>query len=443
MKTLSRSFAQCFVIVQCFVIALILLLAACAAPSPTPNAAPTDTSLPASPTASVAPSATLLPTVTQTATPIPTATPTLSPTPYPVERLAFVEMNNPEGYDPFIALINSDGSGYEKLDFTAGYIHDSDRGAETGSYLAISPNGRYLAFNGYNETAARCGEGAYTCFAPNAGVIVADLETRTIVTLTKAVSGGFSWSPDSAQLVFLDRVELADEQGLFHSKTNLFVLNIETGEKRQLLQNFSDDGEPAWSPDGQWIAFLRSVPDIPSCWGEASCENSLYIIHPDGSGLTRLVENVFHHYTSGIAPVWSPDGQWLAVMSKEESIFDRKPILVNVNTGEVRRLNFDAWHTPRWFPDGNRLLLCNGEQDATDIYSLEWGENQPLNLSNHPSYDCFPIASPSGNFVAFLSGRDAKSPYLFHGLSVIHFDGSAFKSLGVLAKRFVWLPNIP
>ena len=37
----------------------------------------------------------------------------------------------------------------------------------------------------------------------------------------------------------------------------------------------SSDSNPLWSPDGNWIAFMRS-------------NDGIYIIHPDGSGLKRL-----------------------------------------------------------------------------------------------------------------------------------------------------------
>jgi len=59
---------------------------------------------------------------------------------------------------------------------------------------------------------------------------------------------------------------------------------------------------PAWSPDGEWLAFVRSTN------GRRSFH--VYVMRADGSGVRQLTRGRFDE-----SPAWSPDGQWIAYTS--------------------------------------------------------------------------------------------------------------------------------
>ena len=68
------------------------------------------------------------------------------------------------------------------------------------------------------------------------------------------------------------------------------------------IARFGSDNAPDWSPDGQRLAFI-SREDGPA---------EIYVVNLNGSGRKRLT-------TSGganVAPAWSPDGQWIAYLSE-------------------------------------------------------------------------------------------------------------------------------
>lgn len=91
------------------------------------------------------------------------------------------------------------------------------------------------------------------------------------VTDMKNMGGRSTWSPDGTRLAFY--------RGPFGDR-NIYIINVDgTGLVR--LTNGGDNLGPSWSPDGNWIAFT-SFRDG---------NNEIYIIHPDGTGLTRLTEN--------------------------------------------------------------------------------------------------------------------------------------------------------
>ena len=77
-------------------------------------------------------------------------------------------------------------------------------------------------------------------------------------------------------------------------------------------------GAPAWSPDGQWLAYLL--------WPAANpAESGLWVFRADG------MEE--HFIGVGGGPIWSPDGQWLAFHG-ESAVW-----LAEAGTWQVQQLN--------------------------------------------------------------------------------------------------------
>jgi Tol biopolymer transport system component len=113
------------------------------------------------------------------------------------------------------------------------------------------------------------------------------------------------WSPDSEKLAFLQDgdVYVAKADG--------------SDEKRLTNSSFSwDINSLAWSPDSEKIAFVRVKE---RAYGDAQY-GDLYVIKPDGTGLSQLTNNapvgstaVFENVPHG-TPVFSPDGNKIAFL---------------------------------------------------------------------------------------------------------------------------------
>jgi Tol biopolymer transport system component len=85
-----------------------------------------------------------------------------------------------------------------------------------------------------------------------------------------------AWSSDGRRIAFMD---LAEENNV-----DIFVLDLDSGERINVTSNPARDMWPTWSPDGVRIAFV-SQRDAP--------QGDIYLANADGSNMQRLTENDF------------------------------------------------------------------------------------------------------------------------------------------------------
>jgi Tol biopolymer transport system component len=88
-----------------------------------------------------------------------------------------------------------------------------------------------------------------------------------------------------------------DRSLVFDLLGDLYLLDIDGGEARPLTRGSSFDSQPAYAPDGRWIAFVS----------DRSGADNLWLIRPDGSELRQL--SFGDDDTVLVSPAWSADGR--------------------------------------------------------------------------------------------------------------------------------------
>jgi Tol biopolymer transport system component len=163
-------------------------------------------------------------------------------------------------------------------------------------------------------------------------VIGADGKGLKVLTDGKGNNGFPSWSPDGRRLVYRSS----------DGKTGgLFILDVETGESKELKTGTTMANFPAWSPTEDLIAFTTYQDgDYEIC-----------AIKSDGTGFKRLT----HSPGNDAHCAWSPDGEWIAFTSARGGFQDEAPLhpynpqqygkihVMRADGSDVRRLTDDAY----------------------------------------------------------------------------------------------------
>ena len=175
---------------------------------------------------------------------------------------------------------------------------------------------------------------------------------------------------------------------------DIYLRSIGGQNPINLTRSPTVDDQPAFSPDGQLIAF-RSSRD----------GGGIYVMGRTGEGVRRLTRQ-------GFKPTWSPDGTEVAYATENvdmtpQNAYGRSELwVVNLETGEERKVDVVDAALPSWSPNGHRIAYSR-RLDYQDrgvwTVAAEGGEEVPV--TQHLATDWNPVWSPDGNYLYFVSDR--------------------------------------
>jgi len=257
-----------------------------------------------------------------------------------------------------------------------------------------------------------------------------------------------SLSPDGRHVVF----DLGEKHG---EKRDIYLLDTDGGRQVALIDHPADDSVPYWAPDGKRIVFVSDRSGSPGIW-------MLDVEDGKPKGTPVLVKHVGYHtrlmgftrdgslyyevegswadiYAATLdleagkvlapatkmslpfagwnyAPFWSPDGKYLAYLSRRV----RPEVLVirSVETGEERelapaieRLLAPHWYAaPQWSPDGRSILVTGQVKGGNGLYlvDVQTGDFTAIvqqESSERISAPKWPVYSKDGKRIYYVRNR--------------------------------------
>ncbi|MCW5967501.1 MAG: S9 family peptidase [Blastocatellales bacterium] len=271
--------------------------------------------------------------------------------------------------------------------------------------------------------------------------------------------GGPSISPDGKQIVFtrtwVDKVK--DQY-----RSNIWIIDIDSGRVRELTSGNFRDSAPEWSPDGKRIAFLS----------DRDGTTQLHVLWLD----TREVAQLTHlEYAPGSVR-WSPDGKHLAYTA---FVPDNEPILpvrlpdrprgaewarpavivdrlqwaadgrgplprgfTNVYTidatlgGTPRQITTGKYNhsAPAWSSDGKTIYVSGIRKpeaeylrNDSEIYAVDLSTLEVRALTDRKGPDANPQVSPNGEWIAYTGYDDKKYTSHISSIYLMNRRGEAKK----------------
>src|SRR5215217_4769884 len=281
--------------------------------------------------------------------------------------------------------------------FLASALVSTEPSAQT-----TSPEGKIVYVKQGTEPSEHCDE-QHAC--DDIWVMDADGTNQTNLTNTPDTNEGQpAWSPDGTKIAFTGPGDL-NEDGV--RLGDIYVMDADGTNRTNLTDTPNrSDYQPSWAPSGAQLTFVRVVE------GRVFLEQpDIFVMDTDPATKDDAI-NLTQTDESEYDPAWSPDGAKIAFAGVRNSgweIVTMDPDGQNekILTGDGFDGNDEA---PDWSPDGTKVVFMKESQvggccEPWEIWAVNRDGSGDTNLTNDPSYDMGPSWSPDGSEIIFSSTR--------------------------------------
>jgi Tol biopolymer transport system component/predicted Ser/Thr protein kinase len=222
-----------------------------------------------------------------------------------------------------------------------------------------------------------------------------DWTRATHIQLTDQAGAEYfpSLAPDGKSFVY------AGKEG---GNLDLFLLRVGGKNPRNLTRDSTaDDTQPAFSPDGEHIAFRSE-----------RTPRGIYVMEATGENVRRVADDGNH-------PSWSPDGKEIVFseQGRDQPDVRNNQIsalwIVNVASGAKRLLIREDAMQPSWSPNGRRIAFWSMPRSAgrRDVATIPSAGGVPVVVTTDGTTNWNPVWSPDGKFLYYASDRSGNMSF--------------------------------
>jgi serine/threonine protein kinase len=173
------------------------------------------------------------------------------------------------------------------------------------------------------------------------------------------------YSPDGKRIVFVKKTE--------EFVKNIFIMDSSGRNERPITSDGYWNDDPQWSPDGQWLVFesTRSDKKCPGC-------SEVFLVNPDASLQPTMVTGPIG--LENFTPAWSPDGQTIAFECRPEMPVTIHVCIIHRDGSNYKQLTYGIGEgRPAWSSDGKEIVFAQDESDGSTSISI-----MPVDASHQP-----------------------------------------------------------
>jgi TolB protein len=192
------------------------------------------------------------------------------------------------------------------------------------------------------------------------------------------------WTADGDAVIFTSRRS---------GSWQLWRVSAEGRAPSRLRANEHTEWQADESPDGRFLAFLSNRTDRESLW----------VLDQETGRVRELVRHGRRTIMGN--PHWSPEGTRIVFSSNWK--IGHQIYVVNVATGETRRVSPVGGCEPRFSPDGRKVAYVHrrprGDKTVSHIVEHDLDSGKERTLVDWPALNYDPAYSPDGSEIAFAS----------------------------------------
>lgn len=219
---------------------------------------------------------------------------------------------------------------------------------------------------------------------------------------------------------------LADTRIVFARETSKGVKEIfqvdRDGEGLVQLTHYNSlTLSPSMAADGR-LAYVTYKGGPPEIWGQRTVGGPHVRLYPLEPGHSEIL----------LSPAWSPDGQQIA-FAQSDKRGNCDVMVLNLNSRQVRRLTSGSGNNtePAWSATGTLLAFTSDRSGTPQIYLMGSDGSNPRRVVTEGHYNSNPALSPDGTSVAYSSRIGGKYEVLVHDFrdssntQITHGEGSS------------------